>query len=127
MTFGRRESRALDQKSTREMTSEPVMFQGKWIETDDCGTWWVPDELIKQIQDNQPAAGTLFGKPVIIDTREHPGNCHNGYQTACGSIPNRDPAKHPDQCPMTRAALSEIGLTRKGACPTIRNQSEAKS
>lgn len=111
------------------MTDEPVMFQGKWIETDDGGTWFVPDEVIEEIRVNPPSAGTLFGMPVI-DNREHPGNCHNGAtvfdSVARGTIPNRDPNKHHQQCPETKAALENLGLTKNGACPTIRNSRKGK-
>lgn len=119
----------MDQKSTRTMTSEPVMFQGKWIETDDGGTWWVADELIEEIQNSPPVSMecTLFGKPVIIENnQDHPGNCHNGVRYA-ETIPYRDPVKYPERCPMTCAVLAEQGLTRNGACPTIRNPRKAKS
>ena len=118
----------MDQKSTREMTSEPVMFQGKWIETDNGGTWWVPDELIKEIQDNPAVSmeSTLFGNPVIIENnQDHPGNCHNGVRYA-ETIPYHNQVHYPERCPITRAVLAEQGLTRRGACPTIRNPRKAK-
>ena len=125
MAFGRRESRVLDQKSTREMNNEPVMFHGKWIETDDGGTWWVADEVAEQIVANPPAASTLFGKPVVIeDNREHPGNCHNGSSNAENIAAYW--VDHTHQCQATIDAIKTHGLTRNGACPTIRNPRKVK-
>lgn len=51
-------------------SDEPVMFQGKWIETDNGGKWFIPDDLAKQIQDNPPKPGTLFGLPIVLDDAE---------------------------------------------------------
>ena len=103
------------------MTSDDdVMFQGKWIDVYGDGSYLITDDLAKQIQDSPPKPGTLYGRPIVIeDNREHPGNCHNGPSTAAGSLAKMLPVTH--QCPATRAAIEANGLTRNGACPTIRN------
>ena len=107
------------------MTDDDVMFQGKWISTDDGGVWWIPDELAKQIASNPPAADTLLGKPVVIeDNREHPGNCHNGTTSVAQMLAAIITPPHQYQA--TIDAIKNHGLTRNGACPTIRNPRKAK-
>jgi hypothetical protein len=106
------------------MTDDDVMFQGKWISSSDGGTWWIPDEVAEQIIANPPEPGTLFGKQVIIDNREHPGNCHNGSSNAENIAAYW--VNHSHQCQATIDAIKTHGLTRNGACPTIRNPRKVK-
>ena len=103
---------------------DDVMFQGKWISTED-GVWWIPDVLAEEIAANPCEPNTLFGKPVIIDTREHPGNCHNGSSNAAGIASYW--VKHTHQCQATIDAIKTHGLTRNGACPTIRNPRKVRN
>ena len=103
---------------------DDVMFQGKWIDVDN-GSFFIPDDLARQIQDSPPKPGTLYGRPIVIeDNREHPGNCHNGPSSVAGKLARIVPVPH--QCQATRAAIETQGLTRRGACPTIRNPRKEK-
>jgi hypothetical protein len=115
---------------------DDVMFQGKWIDVDN-GSFFIPDDLAKQIQDSPPKPGTLYGKTIVIadnresdnltkisDTRLRPGNCHNGPMTVATSLAKMMPVTN--QCQATRAAIETQGLTRRGACPTIRNPRKGK-
>jgi len=127
---------------------DDVMFQGKWIDVFGDGSYLITDELRDQIIANPPDPGTLFGKPVIMDererikdsincsfarihscttpdTREHPGNCHNG-STSAAQVVKALAAEASQQCPMTKATMIVLGLTRNGACPPIRNPKKAK-
>ena len=111
---------------TSTSDDDDVMFQGKWIGLE-SGMYWIPNEVAEQIVAHPPAPNTLFGKPIVMeDNQKHPGNCHNGPKSARDFGPNRDPNKHSEQCPMTQATMIVHGLTRNGACPTIRNPKKAK-
>jgi hypothetical protein len=106
-------------------SDEPVMFQGKWIDVDN-GSFFIPDDLAKQIQDSPPKPGTLYGRPIVIeDNREHPGNCHNGSNNAEKIATYW--VDHSNQCQATIDAIKTHGLTRNGACPTIRDSRKVKS
>lgn len=94
---------------------DDVMFQGKWLDVYGDGSYLITDDLAKQIQDSPPKPGTLYGRPIIMDEEVKVDSLETG------KIPNRDPNKHTKQCPLTRATLIVHGLTRNGACPTIRN------
>jgi len=105
---------------------DDVLFQGKWIPLYEDGSYWMDEEVVKQIQENHPDPDKLFGKPIVIeDSREHPGNCHNGQSNA-GKIASYW-VDHTNQCPATRAAIKSQGLTRNGACPTIRNPKKERT
>jgi len=104
---------------------EPVMFQGKWIDVFGDGSYMITDELAQQITANPPEPYTMLGKPVIMDTQEHPGNCHNGSSNAANIAAYW--VDHSHQCQATIDAIKTHGLTRNGACPTIRNPRKARN
>lgn len=61
--------------------------------------------------------GVMFQGKWIMDEEQ---------KAATPEIPNRDPNEHSEQCPMTKATMIVLGLTRNGACPPIRNPKKAK-
>jgi hypothetical protein len=68
----------------------------------------------------------LYGRPIVIeDNREHPGNCHNGSNNAEKIATYW--VDHSNQCQATIDAIKTHGLTRNGACPTIRDSRKVKS
>jgi hypothetical protein len=97
------------------ITDDDVMFQGKWLDVYGDGSYLITDDLAKQIQDSPPKPSTLYGVPIIMDEEVKVDLLETG------KIPNRDPNKHPQQCRITQATMIVHGLTRNGACPTIRN------